>query len=439
LGGAVPGHMPGKDVLRVTDRAGGGSVPGARAGCRFRAEVRGACGVRQNFGDSGSQGSWIAHFDQRARGAEIGRDFGEVFHMRTRYDGPRGHGRLQDVVTAARGQRATHEHHVRQREQAGELADGIEQQGTGQRQILGAGQAGTADERDPGARQRLRGCIEALRLAGGQQQEQSRPAGGDLLEGRYDGGVFIGIAGSGGRHGAGGDPDGARLKAFEEAADRRFRRGLAHFEIVFEIAGGERVIRRCADANPALPHVFALRQQQIDLREHAAEEPAQRAIAAEGAVGDAAVDQQQARAGALGLAKQVGPDLGFHNDDQRRPQRPQHAPHGEDVIERGVEDARRVAQLLVGGMVSGQGGDGDEDRRARQAEAQLPDQFHRRNGFADGNGVQPNRAGDGLSKGGGQVSAALPQGAEVGGPAQAAPQEVDQNNRQAERLKEAVE
>jgi hypothetical protein len=106
------------------------------------------------------------------------------------------------------------------------------------------------------------------------------------------------------------------MEAFEKAADRRFRRSLGRLEIVFEIAGGAHLIRRGADANPALPHVFALRQQEIDLREHAAEEPAQRAIAAEGTAGDAAVDHQQARAGALRLAKQVGPDLGFHDDHQ---------------------------------------------------------------------------------------------------------------------------
>src|ERR1019366_5684763 len=199
------------------------------------------------------------------------------------------------------------------------------------------------------------------------------------------------------------------------------------------------LFRRGADGNPALPHVFALRQQQIDLREHAVEEPAQRAIAAEGAAGDAAVDRQQPRAGALRLTKQVGPDLGFHDDHQRRPQRAQHAPHGEDVIERRVEDAGEIAQLLGGGFVSGQGGDRDEDRRARQAQAQLPDQFHGRNHFAYGNGVQSNRAGDGLSKGGRQDTAALPHGTEVGAPAQVAPQEIEQNDGPSKRLKEAVE
>ena len=75
----------------------------------------------------------------------------------------------------------------------------------------------------------------------------------------------------------------------------------------------------------------------------------------------------------------------------------------------------------------------------RQAQAQLPHEFHGRHGFANGNGVQPNGAGDGLSKGGGQEAAALPQGSEVGGQAQAAPQEIQQNKGPAKRLKEAVE
>ena len=70
---------------------------------------------------------------------EIRRNFGEVFQVRTHYDGTGGQRGLQDVVAAARGQRAAHEDHVRQREQAGEFADGIEQQSSGQGQFLGAG------------------------------------------------------------------------------------------------------------------------------------------------------------------------------------------------------------------------------------------------------------------------------------------------------------
>jgi hypothetical protein len=69
----------------------------------------------------------------------------------------------------------------------------------------------------------------------------------------------------------------------------------------------------------------------------------------------------------------------------------------------------------------------------------LPHQFHGRDGFANGNGVQPNRAWDGLSKGGWQETAALRQRTEVGAPAQAAPQEIEQNDGPSKRLKEAVE
>ncbi len=148
---------------------------------------------------------------------------------------------------------------------------------------------------------------------------------------------------------------------------------------------------------------------------------------------------QQTGAGTLGLAKQIGPDLGFHYDHQRGPQRAQHTPHGEDVIDGRIKHTGHIAQLQRGGLVSGQGGNGNENRRARQRLAQLAHQFHRSHGFAHGNGMQPNRARDGLSKGGGQETKAFSQRTEIGSLAQAAPQEIQENGGRSKRLKGAVE
>ena len=154
----------------------------------------------------------------------------------------------------------------------------------------------------------------------------------------------------------------------------------------------------------------------------AAKKPAQPAVAAEGAVGDAAVDHGQARAGALHFAKQVGPDLGLRHHHHGRPQRAQHAPHREDVIHRRVEDA--VGETRPA-----------SDRRWRvrpasrwkrragcagSSRAQAADQFHAGQHFAHRNCVQPDGAGTGLSKGAWKKSEALRQGAPVAAVSQAA-------------------
>ena len=109
----------------------------------------------------------------------------------------------------------------------------------------------------------------------------------NLLERFDDRGVFIRIARNGRWHSAGSDPHGAWPDPFQQPAHRRFRRRDAHFEIVLQIATGDHLIRRRADLDPALAHLFALGQDQIRLRKHAREEPAQRAITSHGAIGNA--------------------------------------------------------------------------------------------------------------------------------------------------------
>jgi hypothetical protein len=53
--------------------------------------------------------------------------------------------------------------------------------------------------------------------------------------------------------------------------------------------------------------------------------------------------------------------------------------------------------------------------------------------------MQPNRARDGLSKGGRQKPQALPQGGKISAAAQPAPKEIYRNGGKSKRLKETVE
>ena len=67
--------------------------------------------------------------------AKFSRDGREVFQMRPCHDRPSTRRRLQNIVSAAPRQRASHEDHIGDRKQAGQLPDGIEQHHAGQRYI----------------------------------------------------------------------------------------------------------------------------------------------------------------------------------------------------------------------------------------------------------------------------------------------------------------
>ena len=266
-------------------------------------------------------------------------------------------------------------------------------------------------KRNAGARQCLARRYRSVPACAAPAAGASRLPRGHLLEGRDDRFVFIRIAGHRRWHRAGSDPHGARRSVSSNRRTGDSGAALRAAKSYFRLPPAHHLLRRRADLRNQLRRISSLcANNRSSLRQHARERTS--AARDNGRWPDrrCAVDQHQRRAGALRLSKKVGPDLGFHHHDQRRPQRAQHPPHGEDIIERRVENARQAIQFPIRGLESGQGGDRNEHRRARQASAQLPHQFHGRNGFAHRNGVQPNRAGDGLSKGSGQESATLPQG-----------------------------
>ena len=181
-----------------------------------------------------------------------------------------------------------------------------------------------------GGLQLFGGAVEALGLARHQDQEQVRMGAAQLQMRGDHGVVFIDVARLRRRHGAGGDPH----RSAPPAAHSRTGEPAAaawRLEIVLEIAAVAHAGGRGAQGEEAFAHGRRLRQHQVGAGEHRAQDPRQAAVAREGAVGDAAVDDGQRGARALGLAEEVGPDLGFRHHHHRRLQRAQHAPHREHV------------------------------------------------------------------------------------------------------------
>ena len=209
-------------------------------------------------------------------------------------------------------------------------------------------------------------------------------------------GVFIGVAGSG-RHGAGSDPDVFWPQPRQPRHHRRVRRRRAGVEVVFEIAGGAHRGRPRAEREIPLAHLVALDQNSVGRRQHRAEQPGQPLVAREGAVGNTRVDDGQRGAGPLRFPKEVGPDLGFRGDHQRRVQPPQHAAHGKYVIHGRIENTiGQFPQLVLRGGLPGDGSRGNEQLGSWELGAHAAEEIERTQNFAHRNRVQPDRPRTGL-------------------------------------------
>ena len=70
------------------------------------------------------------------------------------------------------------------------------------------------------------------------------------------------------------------------------------------------------------------------------------------------------------FAQKIRPDFGFHDDDERRSNRPQRATHRNDPIERKVKDAVGDLQALARQALAGFGGGGNKYGAAGKATLQ---------------------------------------------------------------------
>src|SRR5579862_485286 len=170
-------------------------------------------------------------------------------------------------------------------------------------------------------------------------------------------------------------------------------------EIVFEIACGRGAFGRGAEIEKPLTYGVGLHVDGIEGRQDGTEEPAGALVSRKCAVGNAAVDESEGGAGAFDLAEEIGPDFSFGDDGYGWAEGAEDTAYGKDIVYGRVENAVGEAyKLLAGGGVSGEGGGGDKQGRERKIAAQAADEFQARQDFADGNCVQPDGAGAGLSK-----------------------------------------
>ena len=116
--------------------------------------------------------------------------------------------------------------------------------------------------------------------------------------------------------------------------------------IELQAAGDDDLLARGAEIDDAARGFFALHAEAIDVGQHAAEQRAHEAIARIRAAGDAAVGEHRGDAARAAGAQQVRPDLRLHHHEQARFDDVERARDGDGPVERKVEHAIDVGQLL---------------------------------------------------------------------------------------------
>ena len=206
--------------------------------------------------------------------------------------------------------------------------------------------------------------------------------------------VLVGVARIDAGHGGGGDDDVGGLVLLYPGGD--FGGGLeaGGVEVVFEISAEVEAFGGRAELGVAVDVLLGLGVDGVGDVENRLEKPAEFAVAGEGAVGNAGVDDEETGAGTFGFAPEVGPDFGLHDEDEAGLDGAHDAADGEAEIEGGVEDAVADAgEFFQGEGVTGGGGDGDVEGRVGEAAAHFAQEGAGGDDFADRDGVQPDAAG----------------------------------------------
>ena len=341
--------------------------------------------------------------------------------------------RLQQVVAAVGHQAAADEGDVGQGVEEQQLAHGVaEQHLVLRRHRLGSGAAHGGEAFAPA--QRVDG-VEALGMARHEDQQRVGMAGEQLAVGGEDLLVFAGM-------GAGGDPQRAPLgsPAGTQGIGARLQLGI-DTQVELDRAGDADALGAGAEPAEALGLGLGLRGDPVHLGEHRPGQAGKAGIAAGGLLRQPGVGQHRGSAAPRALVDVVGPQLGFHDQRELRPDP--------------VEEARRRPRQVVGQIAvlhvagadlgveqradalgTGGGHASDGDRQLGMTLTQGADQRRGGDAFTHRNGVHPDAAGPERRQREGE---ALGQALTVGRRLAAAQVEAQEDQRQGQVQEEAVE
>ena len=147
-----------------------------------------------------------------------------------------------------------------------------------------------------------------------------------------------------------------------------------------------------AEAAKALGLGVVLREAQLETGEQRADQAWQPLPAAQRALRHAAVQQQQRRAGAVGLGDEVGPELGFDPEREIGPPMLEEAPHIGRAVDRDILMPGAIRrQAMRQQPCRGDGAGRHQHRQRRPLDQQPVDQRQHRHRFAVARGMHPDQ------------------------------------------------
>src|SRR5579883_11973 len=262
-----------------------GAASGFEKMLRAQAEFASAVAIEQESANRGKKFISGANLHKGIGVEEIACDGFEILHVRTDHDGrARGSG-FEDVVSAARRDRAADKNGISEMIEPGQFADCIEQKDAWQFEMaaFAAKHGGAAAKIEFSCFEFSGDRLEAVGLARRENEQQV----GELARERFKSveheivlidGVLCEAATLVGADRAGRDPDVARAETFERDG------GSGCCGIVFQIGGNCQAIARRAEFGIALEIGLALDEDQVGQAQYGTEMAFPLAITAKGAL-----------------------------------------------------------------------------------------------------------------------------------------------------------
>ncbi len=344
------------------DAAGGGADIGLDDTVGGGDDGLATVGIFQQLLYGAAQGVDVLNLNARACGDELTGDGAEILHVGTKDDGMAAGGGFDDVLSALPHQTFADEDGGRDFVKPFQFARGVDDEA-----IIRLGgllkvrsDLGTEDEFYLFAAGDVHDLTGALDVARDEDEEQTREFPSQIREDIEEDFLFAGMR-------AARDED--RLHGRDadllEQLDRIdfLHVGVGHGDVVLHVACHVDAVTRNADGGEVVRILRALRTNQRELVENAVGEPTQPFVAPLRTLGHAAVHEKQGHLAAGSHPDVVGPQLGFHENDEVRLDQIVSATHGPGEILRKVEQFNFLRQTFVGERVAGRGRGGHDNKQ----------------------------------------------------------------------------